>query len=76
MGEEEIPVEELAGLVKQRVFEEQEKPAAVINATGVVLHTNLGRVNLSRRACGAYWRRRLLLKPGIRYKERQQRFAP
>ena len=50
---EEIPaVEELAGLVKQRVFEEQGKSLRrVINATGVVLHTNLGRANLSRRAC-------------------------
>ena len=52
-GREEIPaVEELAGLVKQRVFEEQGKSLRrVINATGVVLHTNLGRANLSRRAC-------------------------
>lgn len=50
---EEIPaVEELVGLVKQRVFEEQGKSLRrVINATGVVLHTNLGRANLSRRAC-------------------------
>ena len=50
---EEIPaVEELAGPVKQRVFEEQGKSLRrVINATGVVLHTNLGRANLSRRAC-------------------------
>lgn len=50
---EEIPaVEELAGLVKQRGFEEQGKSLRrVINATGVVLHTNLGRANLSRRAC-------------------------
>ena len=50
---EETPaVEELAGLVKQRVFEEQGKSLRrVINATGVVLHTNLGRANLSRRAC-------------------------
>ena len=50
---EEIPaVEELAGLVKQRVFEEQGKSLRrVINATGVVLHTNLGSANLSRRAC-------------------------
>lgn len=50
---EEIPaVEELAVLVKQRVFEEQGKSLRrVINATGVVLHTNLGRANLSRRAC-------------------------
>ena len=50
---EEIPaVEELGGLGKQRVFEEQGKSLRrVINATGVVLHTNLGRANLSRRAC-------------------------
>ena len=50
---EEIPaVEELAGLVKQRVLEEKGKSLRrVINATGVVLHTNLGRANLSRRAC-------------------------
>ena len=50
---EEIPaVEELAGLGKQRGFEEQGKSLRrVINATGVVLHTNLGRANLSRRAC-------------------------
>ena len=50
---EEIPaVEELAGLVKQRVFEEQGKSLRrVINATGVVLHTKLGRAKLSRRAC-------------------------
>ena len=50
--EESPAVEELAGLVKQRVFEEQGKSLRrVINATGVVLHTNLGRANLSRRAC-------------------------
>ena len=56
-SEEELPLlDELSfvGLLKQQV-EEQTKPSLipVINATGVVLHTNLGRAPLAEEACRA-----------------------
>ena len=46
----------------------------VLNATGVVVHTNLGRAPLSRRGGGTRGRdRRRLLEPGVRPRERRAR---
>lgn len=76
---EEIPaVEELAGLVKQRVFEEQGKSLAPCHQRHRRCPAHQSRESQSipeslRERIGGG---RLLLKPGIRYKERQQRFAP
>lgn len=50
---ETVPTQdELIKNIKLQIGEEKKKSLRrVINATGVVLHTNLGRANLSRRAC-------------------------
>ena len=49
----------------------------VVNATGVILHTNLGRAPLGRaRARGRRSRRRGLLEPRARSRDRRARLAP
>ena len=53
-GEEADGAEEIAALVCRRVEESgRAEPRRVINATGVVIHTNLGRAPLSRAAMRA-----------------------
>ena len=53
-GGEADGAEEIAGLVCRRVEEAgRAEPRRVINATGVVIHTNLGRAPLSRAAMQA-----------------------
>ena len=53
-GGEAAGAEEIAALVCQRVEEAgRAEPRRVINATGVVIHTNLGRAPLSRAAMQA-----------------------
>ncbi len=53
-GQDADSAEEIAALVCRRVEEAgQAEPRRVINATGVVIHTNLGRAPLSRAAIKA-----------------------
>ena len=53
-GEEAADLEEVASLVCRRVDDTiRPEPRGVINATGVVIHTNLGRAPLSRAALRA-----------------------
>ena len=53
-GEGAVGLEEVASLVCRRVSDSvRSEPRRVINATGVVIHTNLGRAPLSRAAMRA-----------------------
>ncbi|MDD6920333.1 MAG: L-seryl-tRNA(Sec) selenium transferase [Eubacteriales bacterium] len=52
--EKKLSLEFIVGMAKNRLTKSMEKSLKkVINATGVVLHTNLGRANLSKRAIEA-----------------------
>jgi len=53
-GGDAPPVGEIVGLVRKALlFHESERIRPVVNATGIILHTNLGRAVLPRRAVAA-----------------------